>query len=231
MFCRYSILLKQDFQHFEFTLFSQLSCKKWYATAYLAYMLGAPLHACKPNAYIRAIRSFDMSSLQPSGGLVRSTSGRKRHLKRTDKKRTNVVTTDTVKEQQVRNVHGREYTVLRSNRCFTAATPEGGEGSETFPHGREARISLLDAQLQDWLVFRGHTRIRPSWESGIIIRLYFTQGRVIRLYAVWLYGRIIFVLNRQQFVKFVEYPARIQTTSAYISHWLLCLKHDVFCCL
>ena len=89
-----------------------------------------------------------MSSLQSSGGLVRSTSGRKRHLKRTDKKRTNVVTTDTVKEQQVRNVHGRGYTVgrcvgfisldmpVRSNRCFTAATPEGGEGSETFPHGR-----------------------------------------------------------------------------------------------
>ena len=93
---------------------------------------------------------------------------------------------------------------VRSTRCFTAATPEGGEGSETLPHGWEARISLLDAQLQDWLVFRGHTRIRPSWKPGIIIRLYFTQGRVRRLYVVWLYGRrIIFVLNRQQFVKFV----------------------------
>ena len=46
-------------------------------------------------------RKGEMSSLQPPEGLVRSTSGRKRHLKRTDKKRSNVVSTDTVKEQQV----------------------------------------------------------------------------------------------------------------------------------
>jgi dynein heavy chain len=54
-----------------------------------------------------------MSSLQPPGGLSRSTSGRKRHLKRTDKKGANVVSTDTVKEQQQRLKEEREAKLSR----------------------------------------------------------------------------------------------------------------------
>ena len=59
VFCRYNIFLKQDFQQFEFTLFSQLSCHKWYATAYLAYMLGAPLMYMYYNAITLHYRCSD----------------------------------------------------------------------------------------------------------------------------------------------------------------------------
>ena len=81
-----------------------------------------------------------MSSLQPPGGLSRSTSGRKRHLKRTDKKGANVVSTDTVKEQQVSYIiiNGVILQLFECSPSFSA--------QQRLKEEREAKLSRMDGR-------------------------------------------------------------------------------------